>query len=89
MATIDVTYGVRTAAEEVIHQGGVVLAISIDINAFRSLRGCKIKKALIRHQVPYYLEKVVKEIRVPLARDTISLRLEGRLPAGELAAEFY
>lgn len=31
MATIDVTYGVRTAAEEVIHQGGVVLAISIDI----------------------------------------------------------
>ncbi|CAK1599169.1 unnamed protein product [Parnassius mnemosyne] len=51
---------VRSLSEQVISQGGVALAISVDIvNAFNSLPWDAIRRALAHHHVPPYLQGII------------------------------
>ena len=51
---------VRALAEETVSQGGVVLAVSLDIsNAFNTLPWSCIREALRYHRVPPYLRRTV------------------------------
>ncbi|XP_070518818.1 uncharacterized protein [Cardiocondyla obscurior] len=60
LSTVDAILRVRSLLEETISQGGVVLAVSIDIsNAFNSLPWNTIKRSLQRHRVPKYLQAIV------------------------------
>lgn len=62
MSTIDAIRHVRTLAEERTAQGGVVLAVSLDIaNAFNSLPWHRIKESLRWHQMPGYLARIMDD----------------------------
>ncbi|CAK1597372.1 unnamed protein product [Parnassius mnemosyne] len=59
-STIDAIMRVRSLSEQAISQGGVALAVSLDIvNAFNSLPWDAIKRALAHHQVPPYLQGII------------------------------
>ncbi|CAK1602591.1 unnamed protein product [Parnassius mnemosyne] len=59
-STVDAIIRVRSLSEQAVSQGGVALAISLDIvNAFNSLPWGAIRSALAHHQVPPYLQGVI------------------------------
>lgn len=59
-STVDAVLHVRSLAEEAIGQGRGVVAVSLDIaNAFNSLPWACIRRALVYHEVPSYLRKVI------------------------------
>nr|XP_049691667.1 uncharacterized protein LOC126053518 [Helicoverpa armigera]XP_049704749.1 uncharacterized protein LOC126056273 [Helicoverpa armigera]XP_049706070.1 uncharacterized protein LOC126056578 [Helicoverpa armigera] len=59
-STVDAIMRVRALAEETVSQGGVVLAVSLDIsNAFNTLPWSCIREALRYHRVPPYLRRTV------------------------------
>ncbi|XP_052753692.1 uncharacterized protein LOC128201268 [Galleria mellonella] len=59
-STIDAQARVRTLLEEVVFQGGVLLAVSLNIkNAFNTLPFAVIRKALEYHKVPPYLRDII------------------------------
>ena len=59
-STIDAILRVKARSEEVVARGGVVLAISLDIaNAFNTLPWACIREALVYHNVPPYLCRIV------------------------------
>ena len=59
-STIDAISRVTSIAEGAIRQGGVALAVSIDIvNAFNSLPWRTIREGLARHELPSYLRKII------------------------------
>ncbi|XP_063620671.1 uncharacterized protein LOC134793075 [Cydia splendana] len=60
-STIDAIARVKTLREEAVSQGGVVLAVSLDIsNAFNTLPWGCIKEALKYHAVPRYLRNIIE-----------------------------
>lgn len=62
LSTVDAIQRVRTLTEERTAQGGVSLAISLDItNAFNSLPWYQIKESLRWHGVPQYLANVIRD----------------------------
>lgn len=86
LSTIDAIQRVRTLAEEVTSQWGVVLAVSLDIsNAFNSLPWGRIKESLRWHGVPTYLVNIVSDYlrdrRITYTDRTGSVR-EGELYRG-------
>ncbi|XP_049880311.1 uncharacterized protein LOC126376807 [Pectinophora gossypiella] len=59
-STVDAILRVRSLSDEAVSEGGVSLAISLDIvNAFNSLPWQAIREALVYHQVPPYLRGIV------------------------------
>lgn len=59
-STVDAILRVRSLSEQVVPQGGVMLAVSLDIvNAFNSLPWYAIRAALVHHRVPPYLQCIV------------------------------
>ncbi|CAK9815594.1 Putative 115 kDa protein in type-1 retrotransposable element R1DM [Anthophora plagiata] len=59
-STLDAIRRVRTLAEAAVSEGGVCIAISLDIvNAFNTLPWEAVRGALIHHRVPPYLRKVL------------------------------
>ncbi|XP_047543086.1 uncharacterized protein LOC125075390 [Vanessa atalanta] len=59
-STLDAIARVRDLAEEEVAQGGVLLAVSLDIsNAFNSLPWEVIREALRYHNVPCYLQRLI------------------------------
>lgn len=61
-ATIDAIQRLRSITEEEVSQGGIVLAVSLDIsNAFNSLPWETIKDGLRHHCVPRYLRNVISD----------------------------
>ena len=59
-STIDAIARVRALSDEVVSQGGMALAVSLDIsNAFNSLPWDRIERALEHHRVPAYLRRVL------------------------------
>lgn len=62
LSTVDAIQRVRVLAEEVTSQGGVVLAVSLDIsNAFNSLPWDRIRESLLWHGVPDYLRNIIDD----------------------------
>lgn len=62
LSTVDAIQRVRDLSDEVTSQGGVVLAVSLDIsNAFNSLPWDRIKDSLRWHGIPRYLINVVSD----------------------------
>lgn len=62
LSTVDAIQCVRTHSEEITSQGGVVLAISLDIsNAFNSLPWERIKRSLRWHGIPSYLTTIIND----------------------------
>jgi len=62
-STIDAILRVRSVAEAEIGNGGVLLAVSLDItNAFNTLPWRWILGALRHHGVPQYLTAIIKEL---------------------------
>jgi len=62
LSTVDAIQCVRNLAEERMAQGGVVLAVSLDImNAFNSLPWDRMKESLRWHGVPKYLANVIHD----------------------------
>ncbi|XP_072936966.1 uncharacterized protein [Epargyreus clarus] len=60
-STVDAILRVRMLSEQAISQGRVVLAVSLDIvNAFNSLPWSAIMEGLSVHQVPSYIQEVLK-----------------------------
>ncbi|KMQ91006.1 reverse transcriptase [Lasius niger] len=61
-STIDAVKRVRSIAESVMEEGGVLLAVSLDIsNAFNTLPWRRVGAALEYHQVPPYLIAMVRD----------------------------
>lgn len=61
-STVGAILRVKTAAEEAVSRGEVVLAVSLDIaNAFNTLPWSCIREALKYHQIPYYLCRIVDD----------------------------
>lgn len=61
-STLDAIMRVRDLAEEAVSQGGVMLAVSLDIsNAFNTLPWETVKAALQYYGVPRYLQVIVAE----------------------------
>lgn len=61
-STIDAILSVRSTSETAAEEGGVLLAVSLDIsNAFNTLPWDWIGKALIHHKVPTYLIAIIKD----------------------------
>ncbi|CAK9820186.1 Putative 115 kDa protein in type-1 retrotransposable element R1DM [Anthophora quadrimaculata] len=59
-STVDAIRRVRTLAEAAVSQGGVAIAISLDIvNAFNTLPWGAVREALQYHRVPPYLQRVL------------------------------
>ncbi|MBF2463444.1 RNA-directed DNA polymerase [Listeria welshimeri] len=59
-STVDAIMRVRSLTEQAVSQGGVALAISLDIvNAFNALPWVAIREALVYHRVPPYLQAIV------------------------------
>ncbi|CAK1595574.1 unnamed protein product [Parnassius mnemosyne] len=59
-STVDAIMRVRSLSEQTVSQGGVALAISLDIvNAFNSLPWDAIRRALAHHQVPPCLHGII------------------------------
>ncbi|KAG7294989.1 hypothetical protein JYU34_022609 [Plutella xylostella] len=59
-STVDAILRVRSLSEQAVNQGGVALAISLDIvNAFNSIPWGTIREALVYHQLPSYLQRIV------------------------------
>lgn len=59
-STIGAIMRVKSIAEDAVSRGEVVLAVSLDIaNAFNSLPWSCIKEALIYHQMPLYLRRII------------------------------
>ena len=57
---MDAILHIRTQSKQTITQGGIALAVSIDIvNAFNSVPLTAIKNALVYHQFPLYLQAIV------------------------------
>ncbi|XP_070512918.1 uncharacterized protein [Cardiocondyla obscurior] len=62
LSTVHAVLRVREIVEQETSEGGVVLALSLDIsNAFNSLPWSRIKTALRHHRVPDYLVKVIED----------------------------
>ncbi|CAH2049860.1 unnamed protein product, partial [Iphiclides podalirius] len=60
-STIHAVLQVRSLAQEAVSQGGVVLAVSLDIaNAFNTLPWACIREALRFHGVPLYLRRTIE-----------------------------
>lgn len=61
-STVDTILRVRSILDEALRLGKIALAISLDIvNAFNSLPFQAIRQALVEHQIPTYLRKVVED----------------------------
>ncbi|CAG4927182.1 unnamed protein product [Colias eurytheme] len=59
-STVDAIARLRDICEGCVSQGGVALAVSLDIsNAFNTLPWDKILDGLARHQLPLYLRRIV------------------------------
>lgn len=59
-STVDAILRVRSLSDQVVSQGGKMLAVSLDIvNAFNSLPWRAIGEALVFHRVPPYLQRIV------------------------------
>ncbi|CAK1604311.1 unnamed protein product [Parnassius mnemosyne] len=61
-STVDAIMRIRSLSEQALSQGGVALAISLDIvNAFNSPPWDAIRRALAHHQVPTYLQDGIED----------------------------
>ncbi|CAK9820194.1 Putative 115 kDa protein in type-1 retrotransposable element R1DM [Anthophora quadrimaculata] len=59
-STLDAIRRVRTLAEAAVSEGGVAIAVSVDIvNAFNTLPWGAVREALRYHRVPPYLQRVL------------------------------
>ena len=59
---MDAINRVMKIAKDIVNKGGVAMAVSIDIaNAFNSLLWGKIHAALVRHRIPEYIRRVVRD----------------------------
>ncbi|CAB3220548.1 unnamed protein product [Arctia plantaginis] len=59
-STVDAIMRVKALAEEAVSRGEVVLAVSLDIaNAFNTMPWSCIREALVYHEVPLYLRRIV------------------------------
>lgn len=62
ISTNDSILWVKGFVDSELQEGRVVLAISLDIaNAFNALPWCYIEEALVRHAIPAYLTRVIKD----------------------------
>ncbi|XP_013139951.1 PREDICTED: uncharacterized protein LOC106104438, partial [Papilio polytes] len=67
-STVDAITRLRDMVEEVVGQGGVLLAVSLDIaNAFNTIPWTTIAEALRYHRVPGYLRRVLADYFVDRA----------------------
>lgn len=61
-STIDAVLKVKAFTTDAVREGEVVLAISLDIvNAFNTLPWDRIETALLRHKVPPYLRRILRD----------------------------
>lgn len=61
-STIDAVLKVRSIVEATTREGGVLLAVSLDIsNAFNTLPWSRVEEALLYHRVPPYLVSILRE----------------------------
>ncbi|KAM3960856.1 putative 115 kDa protein in type-1 retrotransposable element R1DM [Aphomia sociella] len=59
-STVDAVQRLKALSDEVVSRGGVLLAVSLDIeNAFNTLPWSTIKEALKYHRVPPYLQRII------------------------------
>ncbi|CAB3220326.1 unnamed protein product [Arctia plantaginis] len=59
-STVDAIMRVKALAKEAVSRGEVVLAVSLDIaNAFNTMPWSCIREALVYHEVPLYLRRIV------------------------------
>ncbi|CAG4963930.1 unnamed protein product [Colias eurytheme] len=60
-STVDAIARLRDISEECVSQGGVALAVSLDIsNAFNTLPWDKILDGLAQHHLPLYLRRIIR-----------------------------
>lgn len=60
-STVDAIAEVREISEETTEQGGVVLAVSLDIaNAFNTIPHEAVLRGLVHHGIPLYLQRLVE-----------------------------
>ncbi|CAG4935877.1 unnamed protein product [Colias eurytheme] len=90
-STVDAIARLRDIAEGCVSQGGVALAISLDIsNAFNTLPWDKILDGLSRHRLPSYLRRIIssylreRQITFPRQDGWGRYRVERGVPQGSV-----
>ncbi|KMQ86282.1 reverse transcriptase [Lasius niger] len=90
--TCDALMKVKSIIEESITEGGIAIAVGIDIqNAFNSLPWWAIKKSLVEKEVPEYLRRIIdsylseRSVEYRTSEDRIAMRdVEAGVPQGSV-----
>lgn len=89
-STVDAISRVRSISEAVMEDGGVLIAVSLDIsNAFNTLPWRRVGQALDYHQVPSYLHMIVRDYfrdrwlgYVDRGAEKVEIAMSGGVPQG-------